>query len=400
MEATRNVTDVVEAMHHTIGSGPELLGRPLESTTKLLTAPTYGAIRGVTGLVGTGVDQALAAFEPLVLQAGAERGPAIAALNGVLGDHLAATNNPLAIEMRLMSQGTALTPSKTALAQAFPSGSRILLLLHGSSLDEACWDRRGQDFGRSLATDLGYLPLYLRYNTGLHISQNGRSLAKLLEELVTSFPRPVDELVLLGHSMGGLLARSACGLGEAEDHRWRRRARTMVTVGTPHHGAPLERGGNWIDTALSTNRYTAPLSRLGKLRSAGVTDLRYGNVLDSDWQGYDRFAKVGDRRSVLPLPTDVSCYAIAASSSRQLGPQMRGDGLVPVSSALGEHPDPTRDLRFAPERRYVALRTTHFGLLGSAPVYAQLHGWLQRERESDRWLKVPTRTSDPHRESE
>ena len=116
VKATRDVTDLVEKMHHAIGGGPELLGKPLEQVTKLITAPTYGTIRGVTKLVGAGLDSALQQLEPLLDRAGAERGAVLAALNGVIGDYLAATGNPLAIELRLCSGGAALEITREALA--------------------------------------------------------------------------------------------------------------------------------------------------------------------------------------------------------------------------------------------------------------------------------------------
>ncbi len=376
IQATRSVTDLVEAMHHTIGGGPDLLGRPLEATTKLLTAPAYGAIRGVTGLVGAGLDLALASLEPLIAQAGVEAGPLLAVLNGVLGDYLADTQNPLAIEMRLCHHGAPLELTQQALAQAFPEGTRLLLLVHGSCLDETCWNRKGYDHGTALAAELGLIPVYVRYNTGLHVSQNGLALALLLEQLVQAWPRPVEELVCVAHSMGGLVARSACAVAEMEGHGWRQKLRSLIMLGTPHHGAPLERGGNWVDSMLGVSRYSAPFARLGKLRSAGVTDLRYGNVLDADWHGQDRFARNGDSRTVLALPRDVACFAIAASTAHTLSARLPGDGLVPVDSALGRHGDGSRVLTFDESQQWIVLGTNHFGLLSSRDAYEKMRTWL------------------------
>lgn len=369
VEATRSVTDLVEKMHHTIGGGPELLGQPLLEVTRLLSAPTYGTIRGVTKLVGAGLDLALAQLQPMLEAAGSDRGTIIAVLNGVMGDYLAATNNPLAIQMQLRSGGVALELNREALQAQFPKGDRLLLLVHGSSMDDLQWLRRGHDHGAALARELGFIPIYLRYNSGRHVSENGRDFAALLEQLVAAFPRPLDEVVLLTHSMGGLVARSACHVAEEEHQAWRKQLRTLVTLGTPHHGSPLERGGNWIDVLLEVSRYSAPLAKLGQLRSAGVTDLRYGNVLDAHWAGADRFANAGDPRGALSLPQGVQCFAIAAS----LGPG-RGDGLVPVDSALGKHE--TLTLGFPESHQWIAQKTSHLDLLGSAEVYAKLKQFL------------------------
>ena len=380
MVATLSVTDIVEKMHHTIGGGPEVLGKPFESAVKLLTAPTYGAIRSVTRGVGAGLDAALSTLGLALDQAGAERGPVLAALNGVIGDYLEETGNPLAISMRLCKDGAPLELSPDALAAAFPPsspedparGDRLLVLVHGSSMEDRQWRRGGHDHGASLAADRGMVPIYLRYNSGLHVSQNGRRFAALLERLVAAWPRAVVDITLLTHSMGGLVARSAIHVAEAEGQAWRSKLSALVTLGTPHHGAPLERGGNWIDTLLGVSRYSAPLVRLGQLRSAGVTDLRYGNVLDAHWEGRDRFAHGGDPRGALALPEGVTCVAIAASLSAAPGPAPSGDGLVPVDSALGRHADPQLELDFGEARRWIAYGANHLDLLSSAAVYAKL----------------------------
>jgi pimeloyl-ACP methyl ester carboxylesterase len=376
IEATRHVTDVVEAMHHTIVAGPELLGRPLDTAAKLLTAPAYGTARGVTALVALGLDRTLRQLETVLNRPGGESGPLLAALNGVVGDHLAATGNPLAIEMRLLSRGAPLELTPEALREAFPAGNQLLVMLHGSSVDETAWQRKGHNHGDALAAERGLLPLYLRYNSGLHISQNGRAFAAMLEHLVAAWPREVEGVVFLTHSMGGLVARSACLIAEAENQQWRRRLRAMVTLGTPHHGAPLERGGNRFETLLGVSRYSAPLAKLSRLRSAGVTDLRYGNVLDDHWQGKDRFARAGDPRVAISLPSGVACFAIAGTLATVLSKRLPMDGMVPVDSALGRHRTPGLTLGFEDSHQWTALGTNHLDLLSSPPVYAKLLEWL------------------------
>ncbi len=378
VEATRGVTEVVEAMHRTIASGPDILGRPLAGPARVVTAVVYGTIKGVTGLVGAGLDAALAQLSPLLGESepGPERAAVLAALNGVLGDYLAETGNPLAIEMRLCHRGRPLTLDRPSLGEAVPRTGRILVLVHGSSMNEAQWMRAGHDHGAALARSLGYVPVYVRYNSGLHISSNGRGLSAMLENLVEHWPVPVEELSIVGHSMGGLVARSACHLAEDSGYRWRAGLRSLVCVGSPHHGALLERSGNLLEVLLGASRYSAPLARLGRLRSAGVTDMRFGNVLDEHWEGHDRFALRRDVRRQLELPAGVRCYAIAASLSRGTGGKLRGDGLVSVDSALGRHRAPARSLGFPDGHRWIAFDTGHLDLLSSSQVFETMRGWL------------------------
>lgn len=366
-------------MQETIGPGPAILGRPLEGATRLVNRPIYGSIHAVTDLVGASIDVALAQLAPLLGNSapGPERDAVLAVLNGVLGDYLSETGNPLASEMQFRTGGRSLVLDEEELCAAIPmAGTKLLVLVHGSCMNDRQWNRRGHDHGAALATDLDVSPLYLRYNSGLHISTNGRAFAALLEQLVSAWPEPIDQLVILGQSMGGLVARSACHYGEAADHAWRRKLRKLVCLGSPHHGAPLERGGNWIDVLLGLSRYSAPLARLGRIRSAGVTDMRFGNVLDADWQDRDRFEACSDLRIPLPLPVDVDCYAIAGTTAPAPCAKLPTDGIVPVDSALGRCERPELTLAFPEAHRWIAFGTGHLDLLDRPAVYAKIASWL------------------------
>jgi hypothetical protein len=142
----------------------------------------------------------------------------------------------------------------------------------------------------------------------------------------------------------------------------------------------MERGGNWIDTILGRSRYTAPLSRLGKIRSAGITDLRHTYLLDEDWHGRDRFARAGGHHKALPLPQGVKCYAIAATTGKQAGDlkdRLIGDGLVPLDSALGRHQEAGRNLSFPESRQWIGYEMGHLDLLSRSEVYERIRRWLE-----------------------
>ena len=230
-----------------------------------------------------------------------------------------------------------------------------------------------------LAAELGYTPIYLRYNTGLHTSQNGHQLATLLEQLLDQWPVPVEELSVVVHSMGGLVIRSAVYYARLGALRWPDRLKNIVFLGTPHHGAPLERAVNWVDIILDSTPYSRPFAKLGQLRSAGITDLRWGNVLDADWQKKDRFARSPDVRQPLHLPHGIACFTVAATAVAQRSPladRLIGDGLVPLASALGQHEDPQRYLMFASTAQTIVYNTHHMELLHSPEVTRQLLAWL------------------------
>jgi pimeloyl-ACP methyl ester carboxylesterase len=379
VEATQGVTELVQAMHRTIGGGPEILGRPLEGPTRLLSGPVYRTIIGVTRLVGAGIDLALGQLALVGEGAtGPERDAVLAVLNGVLGDYLSETHNPLAIEMQLRRHDShPLEAERRALRALLPDArGKLLVLTHGSCLNDRSWRRLGHDHVGALAADLGYTPVYLLYNSGLHISTNGHAFAALLEQLVAEWPVPIQELAIIGHSMGGLVSRGACHDAELAGYAWRRKLRKLVCLASPHHGAALERGGNLFELLLGVSRYSAPLARLGRIRSAGVTDLRFGNVLDEDWQGRDRFAHDADRRCPLALPDGAECYAIAATTAPAPRDKLPGDGLVSVDSALGRHRDPALTLAFPETHQWIGFAMGHRELLQRAEVYATLRSWL------------------------
>jgi pimeloyl-ACP methyl ester carboxylesterase len=382
IDGIAGIVDLVEAMHYNIASVPGILAKPKRGRTTGITGLVYRSIRGVIGLVGHGLDKLLARLEPLVGERSTWPGreALLAALNGVLGDYLAASNNPLAITMALRRGGIALPGEGAPLAAAIPqAGGKLAVLLHGLCMNDLQWMRKRHDHGAALARDLAYTPVYLHYNSGLHISTNGRAFAELLETLMQRWPVPLTELVLIGHSMGGLVARSACHYGALARHKWVRRVDKLVFLGTPHHGAPLERGGNWVDMLLGSSAYSAPLARLGKIRSTGITDLRFGNLLDEDWKKRDRFERSGDLRVAVPLPEGVACYAIAATTgkrARDLTDKLIGDGIVPLASALGRHANPRLALNFDESRQWVARGINHLDLLSRPEVYAQIKQWL------------------------
>ncbi|MCG8349858.1 MAG: GPI inositol-deacylase [Chloroflexales bacterium] len=382
IDATLGITNIVATMHHTIARAPGILGTPPAGSPRGITGLVYGSICGITRLVGGGIDTILAPLIPLLgeQESSLEREGILAALNGVLGDYLAASDNPLTIPMQLRRDGQALELEAQTLSATLPQPSgKILLLVHGLCLHDLNWRQEEHDHGALLATDLGYTPVYLRYNTGLHISTNGHALADMLEALLHCWPAPVEELAIIGHSMGGLVARSASHYGAVANHAWLQRLRKMILLGTPHHGAPLEQLGNWAQGMLGISPYTAPFARLSKVRSAGITDLRYGNLVDEDWAAQDRFAPARDQRRPTPLPNGVQCYTVGAttgSTAGDLQDQLLGDGLVPLPSALGYHSTSRLTLPFPESHQWIGYEMNHMDLLHRRDVYEQMRQWL------------------------
>ena len=356
-----------------------------------ITSFVYGSVKGITRFAGGTVNAAITKAAPLVVNrfgtpdSSPEREAVLSAINGVLGDQLQATANPLTISLSFRHDGKPLQLEKTALSQRLPNATgKLLVVLHGLCMNDLQWTTGGYNHADVLAKELGYTPVYLHYNTGLHTSINGQQFAALLEQLVSAWPRPVEDLTLLAHSMGGLVSRSACHVAEQSGMAWRKHLKNIVFLGTPHHGAPLERVGNWIDITLGSNRVTKPFAAIGQIRSRGITDLRYGHVLASSWevdgQELDRFERSPDSREPLPLPAGVNCFTVAATTSNgasTLKDALISDGLVPLRSALGQHDEARHVLAFAPHNQWTAWGVNHIALLKNPEVTAQLLRWLQ-----------------------
>ena len=394
-QATVNVTKIAEGVTQSVWS---TLGAPSgkdKDQTRGITGLVYKSIQSVAQLVGKGAESLLTGLQPLLdkidldsntPQESAPREAFLAALNGVMGDRLVESDNPLATPMTLRFQNQALNweamPDKALLT------GKVLIVIHGLCMNDLQWsvqvDEKTVNHAETLAAKLGYTPVYVRYNTGLHTSQYGQTLSNQLELLSALWPVPLTEISVLVHSMGGLVTRSAVHSAQNSRRQWVKKLKNIVFLGTPHHGAPLEKAGNWIDVLLGVTPFSAPFKKLAELRSAGITDLRFGNVLDSDWQDQDRFKPKTQQEHVdrehLSLPDGVACFTVAATLAAKrslLADRLIGDGLVPLNSALGVNSDPQRSLVFAKSSQLVVYRTNHMALLGSAEVGEQLAGWLR-----------------------
>ncbi len=383
-DATIGVARVAEGVHQSVWGSMGVPGGSKAGSTRGLSGLIYASVRGIATLAGRGSEAAIGLLAPWLDARAVDtqsHAAVLAALNGVMGDRLAASQNPLATPMGLFLADQPL--SAALLAQQ--SSTKVLIVVHGLCMNHLQWasDVPGQpSHGDAVALAHGHTVLHLRYNTGLHISDNGAGLSELLNRLVADWPVALERIDVLAHSMGGLVTRSAVHAGgEWQGDAWKagawvRLLKRVVFLGTPHHGAPLERSGNWVEAILGTNPYSRPFVALAQLRSAGITDLRHGNLLRSDWENLGN--PRGDARTPVPLHPRVRWHAVAGTVSHSDAmPQFVGDGLVPLTSAMGEHAERVEHrLGFAPRRRFTAHGVNHMQLLHDARVRAKVTAWL------------------------
>jgi pimeloyl-ACP methyl ester carboxylesterase len=345
------------------------LGTPARITHDAVSDGVYRALRGGAGLVGVGADRGLArrvVREGRALSASPRGAAALAALNGLIGDRLEEEGSELAVPMQVIPQSC-------------PEGRpRLVIFLHGLMETELSWRWGGfEPYGARLERDLGCTALYVRYNTGRHISENGAELSALLEELVADWPVPVTDVALVGHSMGGLVARSACWHAARLELSWVRSVHHVVSLGTPHLGAPLEQAAHRAAYALWSLPETRPLGNFLRRRSSGIRDLNLGSLVDEDWRDRDRDALRLAACQEVPLLDGAAHHFVSAtvtrSASHPLG-RLVGDVLVLVPSASGE--SRARRIGFRAEDGHHLGGTHHLALLNHPVVYEKLLGWL------------------------
>jgi len=384
-DCVAGITGSVERMHETIARRPlPFASRPEQPTRShgLIARSVYLSILGVNGALSKGVDFLMSHAD----EGYGDQGPAaeevawLAALNGVCGDYLEATDNPLAVPMILRTSQAVVRATPEGLTEALPNASpHVLVMVHGLGCSEQNWGRQGAvNLGARLQEAGGYTPLYLRYNTGRHISTNGKELSQRLQQLCDAWPVPVKSLALVGHSMGGLVIRSACHYASQDEESWLPHLRRVLFLGTPHHGAPLEKAGHFFDVAMRSIQYVEPLM-FGKHRSAGIKDLRYGNLLDEDWQGLDENRPSVDSRQLVPLLPGVDYFIAAATVGEDevsLKSHILGDLLVRLGSATGSHRDQLKQLDIKPENCRIFPEKHHFDLLGDSRVHDQVIDWF------------------------
>jgi pimeloyl-ACP methyl ester carboxylesterase len=382
MDATIGVTDLVESMHKQVIQPPFLPATTIQKSITKITSFTYNNIRWSTLFVGKNAHKIVSKLTPAIgnLKASDKKEIILSVLNGVIGDYLEEKENPLKITMQFRYQAKAFSIDKKIIKQTYSKvNGKIILMVHGSCMSDIQWTHKNHNHGKVVAEDLQKTIIYLNYNSGKHVSTNGKELSLQLEKLVTQWPVPITELAVIAHSMGGLVTRSAIYYGEQHKNNWTKLLKKVVFLGTPHHGSHVERTGNYLDIILAATPYLKPFARLAKIRSAGVTDLRYGNLVDEDWLDKDRFELKKDKRQHISLSKNINFYSIAAVTSKEtasLSKQIFGDTLVNVKSALGQHKNPDKNLHFKKENIWIAYQSNHLDLLSNPKIIEKLKEWL------------------------
>ena len=284
--ATDRVATPVEGMHRAIiGRWMSLGGQAIDPGRRAvdrLIGSAYDGIRSSGSAIGSTISTlAESASEHVTLPAVWETDKgryAQSILNGVWGDELDRNASPARIELGLRDPSGRPTPATApSLGRAFPDAStRLAVLIHGLGETERFWRSPDRMTLADALEEDGFTVLFLRYNTGRTVKENGSALSDLLEAVMTHWPRTVNEVVLVGHSMGGLVAHSAAVAGRAAGHEWVEAASHVVGIGTPHLGTPIEKTVHGISKGLGLVKETRPIASFLNTRSAGIKDLRHG----------------------------------------------------------------------------------------------------------------------------
>jgi pimeloyl-ACP methyl ester carboxylesterase len=364
-------------------SGPGAV--PARVLHEAISSGVYAGLGGATRLVGRAADAGLRrrpVRDGRALSTSPQGAVVIGAIAGLIGDALERERSALVEPMSVRVGGRPVSLEPDALAGAFPEATpRVVVFVHGLMETEFSWrvgaGPDGETYAARLRRDLDMTPVDIRYNTGRHISENGLSLADLLEELTSAWPVEVERIALIGHSMGGLVARSACHVGAERGDAWVRRVRHSISLGSPHMGAPLAQGVHWASAALNLLPETRPLAAFLRRRSAGIRDLRQGSLVDADWRDCDPDALRAAACQEVPLLGGATHCFVAATitrSGRHPVGRLVGDCLVLEPSASGR--SRTRRIPFQAEHGMHVRGAHHIALLNHPIVYQRLHAWL------------------------
>ncbi len=375
------VRDTHAAIAQTVAEQLPPEAQPYSAMERDISAAVYEIASAVHGAAAVAAGEAAAAsLDPgaAPLSSTPAGAAAQAAVNALWGDGIEAQQSPVAVPMAFRAAGADVPPQAVAPQQA--TGD-LVVFVHGLGEDERAWhlpyEGDPTSYGDRLASEHGLTALAVRYNTGLHISDNGERLGGLIDALVAAWPVPVASLSVVGHSMGGLVSRSAVHLASERGAVWVPVLRSVVSLGSPHLGAPLEQGANALADVLRRAPETEALSRLLTSRSAGIKDLRYGAIVSEDWAGYDPDEFLTNRCTQVPLLPHVTYYWVAATVTADpdhpLG-RMLGDGLVCYPSAAGA--DAYGRIAFPMESGVRLTSINHLRLLNHPDVYARLADWL------------------------
>ena len=376
------VTTPVEGMHRAIADRSlrwtGSTGEPARRRVDATIASIYDVIRLGGSAAGATIGL-IAAARPGAFS-GTEFGRKLQAVaNATWGDELEKRNNGFRTRMGVRDPSgapVALTPA--GVAAAFPEAeSRVAILVHGLGRTEQSWlakdDRDG--LWDRLNIEPSITPVMVRYNSGRHLSDNGAELAGLLEMLWNSWPIPIESMALVGHSMGGLVIRSACHFARAADRDWVNALDHVVTVASPHLGAPLEKAANIVSWGLRATPESSPLAEFLDARSVGIKDLRFGIISEENWydSGTDA-SSAGKPTDPSPVPEVDHHFLAAVVTKNPAHPvgAVLGDLMVRAASGTGRG-----------RRRHVEATHTqvlggrrHFDLLHDPEVQDQVLEWL------------------------
>lgn len=309
----------------------------------------------------------------------------ISVLNGAIGDKLQHT--PLGIEMNFYDKDTLVALDKENLLARYTQldstiSPKICVLIHGLTHNETAWEFADKsDYGSLLAQDLQYTPFYLRYNTGLHISSNGKELAAILEKLYQNYPVEIEEICIIAHSMGGLVTHSACHYVQESDFDWIKKVKNIFLIATPHLGSYLERLANVVTNILGQvpNWQTRLVGKVINLRSDGIKDLRFGYTKDDDWKNKEPDQFLQNTKTPTQKLSGVSYYVISGrltQDEKHWITQLFGDILVSPESAGAESTNEV-EFNFPPENHYQFANTNHIELSTMIEVYERIKNCLQ-----------------------
>lgn len=356
-DVVRGTVNLVERTHRDVARRSVKLYSPTEEVKAVaeqineahlaVASVVYGSIRVVNGGVRAATKLAAAAVPNALVAdaaAGASRSAMVknanwvvdqaqAAVNGWYGDVFDTQKHLLAMDMTLRNDGRAIALEASAIAAAYPNAtSKVCVLVHGLCSTEWVWEMQSEAhygdaelcLGARMTQTFGYTALHVRYNSGRAIAENGEELAAFVSELVRNYPVAIDDIVVIGHSMGGLVSKHAVHRAQVDRAPWLEKLKRVICVGSPHEGSALERFAEATERVFGVipTAATSVAAELLKTRSRGIRDLYHGRSSQDD---------------MVPLADHVDYHYIGATltaDTEHFVSQFVGDILVAPHSSM------------------------------------------------------------------
>ena len=271
--------------------------------------------------------------------------------------------------LTLVGRGEVLEKPRVYLMQPYDPKRRVIIMLHGLASSPEAWINVANEVLGDEALRKNFQVWQVYYPTNAPLAFNQHAIRKAIQDTLHAFDpegqnRASQDVVLIGHSMGGVLARLL--VSDSGDRFWkpivkmyglegerkeaaRKKLRNYawfepmpeasraIFIAAPHRGTPFaeNRFSRWAAGVVKL-----PVSMLGRMTEIAqlLVDPSSANAAAitrplnsiSNLSNQDPFVRLAAK---MPISAQVPYHSIIGNDTPGLSLQLSSDGVVPYSSA-------------------------------------------------------------------